>query len=620
VRPVDKKPSNPKRLTDHPFLKRRGRIVFTLLAVLVLIGLAPLGTVAWKLIDINREALSTAQREYQGLMASTVANELDIHVDGLRSQLMRVAQTMSGAIQRQGYEPQGELRRGLEDVLDERMLYLRYTYFREKDSKTISAGELPDQLDPVFGAGLQEAVQILSSEASARRTMTIVSDPILLGTTPPRAVLVISAPVVSRGRFRGVLSALVDLSVVWEAIAARNTSGHAIYVLDSTGRVIGSNAAASIVAGTRANRTALVARYLSPEGRGSVTMPFVETKNGADEAYIGSYEATGLGWGVFVQARLQDVYAPVRRMVDSITTWALFVLALAAVASVVFARTLSNPIKRLAAASRAFASGDFSTRVSVRSGNEIGELAFTFNKMAGEIEDQIRRLRDAAEENRELFLGTIRALAQAIDAKDPYTRGHSVRVNRYSIVLARQLGMNDDQIADIHVASLMHDVGKIGINDKILQKPGKLTAEEFEVMKTHTTKGAQIMQPIGKMQRVIPGLRSHHERWEGGGYPDNLRAEQIPLMARVIAVADAFDAMTTHRPYQKAMSFTQAQERLNMLKGLAFDERIVEAFNRAYQQGQIAPEPGNNLQVAGHDATDISSPSAIVAQASETAS
>ena len=91
-------------------------------------------------------------------------------------------------------------------------------------------------------------------------------------------------------------------------------------------------------------------------------------------------------------------------------------------------------------------------------------------------------------------------------------------------------------------------------------------------------------------------------------------------MARVIAVADAFDAMTTHRPYQKAMSFTQAQERLNMLKGLAFDERIVEAFNRAYQQGQIAPEPGNNLQVAGHDATDISSPSAIVAQASETAS
>lgn len=616
---MNQKLPNARKLTDHPFFKRRGRIVFTLLAVLVLIGLAPLAAVAWKLIDINREALSTAQREYQLLMASSVATELDIHVDGLRSQLLRVAQTMSGAISRQGYEPQGELRRVLDDVLDERMLYLRYTYFREKDSRSISAGELPEQLDPVFGAGLQDAVQILSREASVRGQMTIVSEPILLDTHPRRAVLVVSAPVISRGRFRGVLSALVDLSVVWQAVVGRNTSGHVIYVLDESGRVISSNAPASIVPGTTASRTALVVRYLSPEGRGQETMPFIEIEDGVEQSYIGSYEATGLGWGVFVQARLRDVYAPVRHMVDSITTWALFVLALAALAAVVFARTLSNPIKRLAAASRAFASGDFSTRVSVRSGNEIGELAFTFNTMAGEIEDQFRRLKEAAEETKELFLGTIRALAQAIDAKDPYTRGHSVRVNRYSIVLARQLGMNDDQIADIHVASLMHDVGKIGINDKILQKPGKLTAEEFEVMKTHTVKGAQIMQPIRRMQRIIPGLRSHHERWEGGGYPDNLRADQIPLMARVIAVADAFDAMTTHRPYQTAMSFAKAQERLNILKGLAFDERIVEAFNRAYQQGQIAPEPGNNLQVAGQDDTTISSPSAIVAGISKTA-
>jgi putative nucleotidyltransferase with HDIG domain len=186
-------------------------------------------------------------------------------------------------------------------------------------------------------------------------------------------------------------------------------------------------------------------------------------------------------------------------------------------------------------------------------------------------------------------------LAQAIDAKDPYTRGHSVRVNRYSVVLARQLGMTDEDIADIHVASLMHDVGKIGINDMILQKPGKLTSEEFEVMKTHTTKGAQIMEPIRQMQRMIPGLRSHHERWGGGGYPDGLAGEGIPFMARVIAVADAFDAMTTHRPYQTAMSFAQALERLNVLKRVAFDERIVEAFNRVYQQGLIVPDAAGTV-------------------------
>jgi len=402
---------------------------------------------------------------------------------------------------------------------------------------------------------------------------------------------------VSGGRFRGVLSALVDLSAVWQSIVQRNRSGHEIFVLDERGRVVASNDPARVVPGSDVSRSALVVRFLKAEGRARETMPFLETQDGGERSYIGSYEVTGLGWGVFVQARLEDVYSPVNRMVEGVTTRALAVLLLACAAAVFFARTLSQPIKRLAAASRNFAGGDYSTRVSIRSGNEIGELAFTFNKMAEEIEDQIRRLRKAAEENKELFLGTIRALAQAIDAKDPYTRGHSVRVNRYSVVLARQLGMNDDQIADIHVASLMHDVGKIGIHDNILQKPGKLTADEFEVMKTHTTKGAQIMTPIRQMQRVIPGLRSHHERWAGGGYPDRLQGEEIPLMARVIAVADAFDAMTTHRPYQKAMSFPQAAQRVNDLKGVAFDARIVEAFNRAYQKGLIVPEPASSPQL-----------------------
>jgi putative nucleotidyltransferase with HDIG domain len=587
---VDQEQAQQKKLWDHPFLKRRGRIVFTLLGVLVFIGLAPLTTVAWKLIDINREALVTAQQEYQALMASSVARELDINVDGLRGQLLRVAQGLGGAINRSGSAEPDDLERSLEDVLDERMPYLRYTYFRANDTRSIGTGALSGDLDPLFAAGLEDAIGAFTAGGHTQDD-TIVSDPFLIGAAPRHAAVVVSAPVASGGRFRGVLSALIDLSAVWEAIVERNRSGHVIFVLDEGGRVIASSDPAHVVPGTDVSRSALVVRFLKTEGRARETMPFLETQDGAEQSYIGTYEVTGLGWGVFVQARLQDVYAPVDSMVEGVTTRALLVLALAGVAAVFFARTLSDPIKRLAAASRAFAEGNFSTRVSVRSGNEIGELAFTFNKMAEAIEDQIRRLRRAAEENRELFLGTIRAMAQAIDAKDPYTRGHSVRVNRYSVVLARQLGMSDEQIADIYVASLLHDVGKIGIHDNILQKPGQLTPDEFEVMKTHTVKGAQILGPIKQMQRIIPGLRSHHERWEGGGYPDQLRGAEIPFMARLIAVADAFDAMTTHRPYQKAMSFQQAAQRLNDLSGVAFDVRIVDAFNRAYQQGLIVPEP-----------------------------
>jgi putative nucleotidyltransferase with HDIG domain len=465
------------------------------------------------------------------------------------------------------------------------MPYLRYTY----DTRSIATGARFGNLDPRFEEGLEDAIDAFSGGRRADGEGTIVSETFVLDSGTRHAAVVVSAPVISGGRFRGVLSALVDLSAVCRDIVERDHSGHEIFVTDELGRVIASRDE-HVVPGA-VSSSALVERFLGAGVRAQETIPFVELQDGVEQSYIGSYEVSRLGWGVFVQARSQDVYAPVERMIEGVRTRAVLVLALAAVAAVFFARTLSGPIKRLAAASRAFAEGNFSTRVSVRSGNEIGELAFTFNKMAEAIEDQIRRLRRAAEENRELFLGTIRAMAQAIDAKDPYTRGHSVRVNRYSVVLARQLGMSDEQIADIYVASLLHDVGKIGIHDNILQKPGQLTPDEFEVMKTHTVKGAQILGPIKQMQRIIPGLRSHHERWEGGGYPDQLRGAEIPFMARLIAVADAFDAMTTHRPYQKAMSFQQAAQRLNDLCGVAFDARIVDAFNRAYQQGLIVPEP-----------------------------
>ena len=268
-------------------------------------------------------------------------------------------------------------------------------------------------------------------------------------------------------------------------------------------------------------------------------------------------------------------------------TWMLVLFGSAILAAMVFARTLSNPINRLAAASRALAGGDFSARVHVRSRNEIGELAYTFNSMAERIESFIRRLQQAFEENNELVLGTIRALAQAIDAKDPYTRGHSVRVNRYSMIIAHEMGLSDGELRDLHVSSLLHDVGKIGIDDAILKKDGKLTDEEYEVIKTHAALGATIMSPIHQMKRVIPGLRHHHERCNGQGYPDGLKRDEIPRMARIIAVADTFDAITTVRPYQQPMTYEQAVDRINELRGDSLDAEVVDAFNRVCSHGLL---------------------------------
>ena len=327
---------------------------------------------------------------------------------------------------------------------------------------------------------------------------------------------------------------------------------------------------------------------------------------------LGAYDSTRRGWGIFVQVESSVAAAPIQEMMRDTVTWAAIALGLAVLAGVAFAGKLSRPIAQLASVSRAFAKGDFSVRASVRVHNEIGELADTFNLMAEELEAQIERLKSAARETNDLFLGTIRALAQAIDAKDPYTRGHSVRVNKYSIIIARYLNLPEKDMRNVHVASLLHDVGKIGIDDSILKKPAHLTTDEFEVMKQHPEKGAKIMGRINALKDIVPGMRHHHERYGGGGYPSGLKGEDIPLIARIINVADTFDAMTTHRPYQAAFPFSAAVARINELKGAVCDPMVVEAFNRAFQAGEFdleAKQAGEAARaIAGSGATTAAVP------------
>jgi HD-GYP domain-containing protein (c-di-GMP phosphodiesterase class II) len=564
-------------------------MVYLLLAVFSFVALAPLGSVAWKLINTNREALKTSQQEYQLLLASTVARGVDIYVEGLRSQLVGDSRALAAALLRSP-EAEAEAARGvLAQVSDDRMMYVRFTDLRGLiiDSQTVTTRS--SEIEPAFVSGFRAAAENLEGHRELGPEGATVTEPFLLAGAVPRAAIVLSAPVVTRGRFRGVLSALVDLQSVWDAVVAGHRTGHALFAVDAHGRLFASTDLPGIDPGRDMTDSALVRRFRDNPGRVTETMPFEWSTGNAGyfERYLGSYEVSREGWGIFVQAKERQFYLPVSQMIESTLHWGLLALACALLAAGVFARVLAQPIKRLAEASRAFARGEFSTRVEVRSITEVGELADTFNRMAAELEEFIRRLKQAAEENNELFLGTARALASAIDAKDPYTRGHSVRVNRYSVILARYHGLSEADIRDIHVASLLHDVGKIGVDDAVLKKPGKLTPEEFEVMKLHTVIGSNIMAPIRQMKRLLPGLRSHHERWTGEGYPDALRGEAIPLMARIIAVADSFDAMTTDRPYQQGMDFERGLARLNELKGVAFDERVVESFNRAYRAGEF---------------------------------
>jgi putative nucleotidyltransferase with HDIG domain len=179
---------------------------------------------------------------------------------------------------------------------------------------------------------------------------------------------------------------------------------------------------------------------------------------------------------------------------------------------------------------------------------------------------------------RELFLNTITILAQAVELRDSYTYGHTNRVTSYSDLLARELGLPQADLILIRRGTPLHDIGKIGIRDYILSKPDKLTPEEFEVMKTHTTKGADILSLIPDLHPIIPIVRSHHERWDGKGYPDGLAGDAISPLARIVSVADAFDAMTSERPYRKGMPADMAFTEVEKQRGKQFDPACADAF------------------------------------------
>jgi HD-GYP domain-containing protein (c-di-GMP phosphodiesterase class II) len=182
---------------------------------------------------------------------------------------------------------------------------------------------------------------------------------------------------------------------------------------------------------------------------------------------------------------------------------------------------------------------------------------------------------------RDLFLNTITILAQAVELRDPYTGGHTARVTSFSLLLSQQLELSSSDIYLIRIGTPLHDIGKIGIDDAILRKPDRLTGEEFAIMKTHTTKGAEIIATVPDLMPVLPIVRSHHERWDGQGYPDQLKGEDISRLARIVAVADAFDAMTSNRPYhpdKKGRPPEVAFAELENQAGKQFDPECVTAF------------------------------------------
>jgi putative nucleotidyltransferase with HDIG domain len=198
-------------------------------------------------------------------------------------------------------------------------------------------------------------------------------------------------------------------------------------------------------------------------------------------------------------------------------------------------------------------------------------------------------------ETRDLFYGTVSALSQAIDAKDGYTRGHADRVSRIAGAIARDLGLSEKEIETIELAGLLHDIGKIGVEDRVLMKPSRLESDEQELMRRHPIYGASILEPSAALRPLVPIVLHHHENFDGSGYPEGLKGEEIPLGSRILLVSDTYEAMTSDRIYRKAPGHDRAIEQLNKYKGTQFDPKIVRTLEACIQRRGQASFEVNDL-------------------------
>ena len=262
----------------------------------------------------------------------------------------------------------------------------------------------------------------------------------------------------------------------------------------------------------------------------------------------------------------------------SVLIAASILLGVALLGTMVLASLITTPVQELTAGVNQLASGQTFHPIPVRSGDELGELTGNFNRMAETILAQQEQLSGYAKDLEEAYVGMVRVIAASIDARDPYTLGHSTRVARISCRLGRRLGFSEEELEHLEKACLFHDVGKIRTPDDILLKKQSLTQPEYVEMRSHPADGAEILKMAPSLHRYVPVVRAHHEWYDGNGYPDGKRDSEIPVHAQIIALVDAFDAMTSTRPYRKGLSPVEAVEEILRFRGTQFSPTLTDAL------------------------------------------
>jgi len=559
-------------------------LLYPLTALLVALAVLPVALAGWGFVSSNREQVATLEMQYLTRQSVELAGEVELYFFDSVGRIEGVAKALriTGAQERSD-----EANEVLNELVNENrhIVLLRLLNAAGKGSfvqnRTLSAAaerELESVLDEAFAANM--------SGRPVRRNLIRLpdQDPLVVVSLPLRE---------SGGAVAGAMQGVVSLEGLVSRLAEEGGRGVTVDVVDRSGEVVFSSDPAHV--GKSAGSHPLVAQFLEAPVR--LTKTYRDPLRPAQGEVLGSLcPVEDPPWAVVTARDVGVAFAAARSMAETTALLAIAMGIVAMLAGVVVARRITSPLRHLAEVSTAVAQGNFSRQVPVTSRDELGQLADNFNVMAVEIERTVSSLQEALEENKELLVDSIRALAAAIDAKSPYTSGHSERVGQYAVAIARRCGITGSELQKVEIAALLHDVGKIGIDDAILTKPDALTDSEFAQMRVHTVKGAAIVSPIKRLREMLPGIRSHHENWGGGGYPDGLVGDQIPIVARIIAAADVFDAMTTHRPYQAAMRLDFVFSRMRSMAGSRLDPMVVNAFLEAVRVGDLVPL--NQVEVA----------------------
>jgi len=296
----------------------------------------------------------------------------------------------------------------------------------------------------------------------------------------------------------------------------------------------------------------------------------------------------GLNRSVLIEAQ--------KKVADRILIVFGVIVVLGIFMSSLLASFLMKPIQELSAGVDELKKGTAKKPLRIYSQDELGDLTRNFNEMAAQIAEQRGKLNRYAHDLEEAYVSIVKVVAAAIDARDSYTHGHSARVAQLSLLIGKEIGLSPDELTDLEVACLFHDVGKIKTPDSILLKPDKLSPAEYKEMMSHVEYGATILSWAPSLEKYIPSTRHHHEWHNGKGYPDGLSGDNIPLFAAIIAIGDTFDAITSDRPYRKARSAEDALKEINRMSGIQFRPDLVVVFTKLMEKHRVHRKPWTGLK------------------------